>query len=58
MAAISSWDLKEVCDERGLRLHVATADVVNVTDASEPRMSGLIFCGKQRPWCMDRDGMA
>jgi hypothetical protein len=29
-STISSCDLKEVCDERGLRLHVATADVVNL----------------------------
>jgi hypothetical protein len=28
MPAISSGELKEVCDERGLRLHVATIDVV------------------------------
>jgi hypothetical protein len=30
MSAISSSELKEVCDERGLGLHVATTDVVNL----------------------------
>jgi hypothetical protein len=31
MPAISSCELKEVCDVYGLRLHITTATVVNLT---------------------------